>query len=544
MNARNGRTIMKALIKLRLAEAFSGFGRRKRRGTSGSSGAAGKIILYIALAVFVMLSLGFSFFSIGLVLSDTSLMEMFFPIVFILAFLLCLVGSVFLAQHQIFEAKDNDLMFSMPIPPRMLLVSRILSLILVNYYYEAMILVPGAVVYGFVHGYSAAGFIFLLICAALTPLFVVTVSMIFGYLIALVSSRLRNSRIVGLVLSAAAFAAYFYFISVWPDRLQNLAGNGAEAVLKLKRYIAPAWHFGNAVHGGSALSLLIYALICIVPFAAACFIIGRNFIRIATTERGMKKIEYKGGAMKAGSSFSALTGMELRRLGGSNVYMLNSAFGLLIVLALPIIALVKKGDLSGLFSAAGEAGFEGYMGPIITIAFLFLGAMVFISSATVSLDSYTMWIAKSLPVSSKEILLSKAMPHILVSVPFFLIAEILIQFAVPMDPLWRVGVIILPLIATVHNALLGVVINLRFPKFDWLTEAYAVKQGLAPMLAMLLSAIIPLILIASFGLLIVFIGLPPALLFAEALVLYIAFGTVFYLILSKWGTARFGRLQS
>ena len=537
-------TMLKALVKVRVAESFSGFGKRSGRGSRNRRRGMGGILIYAVLMVFVMISMGTMFLGIAGTLMGTGMMELFMPIALILAFFLCFVGSVYLAQHQLFEAKDNDAMFSMPIPPRMLLISRILSLLLINYYYELMIGLPAGVIYGLVQGFSAPGLINFVLGMILMPFFALTLSILLGYIIALISSRMRNSRIVSLVLSVGALAAYMWFIMGFQERLEELAGSGVEVIEAMKRSLPPVWHFGNAVYNGSFLSMLIFALFCLLPFAAACAIIAKNFIKIATTEKGARKIEYRGGAMKTGSRFSFLVGVELRRLGSSNMYMMNSAIGLVFLLLLAGAALFKRGEFQEALGEMTGMGIEGVIGPMVVIIFLFMAAMVYISSATVSLDAYTMWIVRSLPASGREILLAKAMPHIIVSVPFFLAASILMQFALPMDAMWRAGVIVIPILATVHNSLLGVVVNLKWPKLDWLNETAAVKRGLAPMLTMLLAMIPPLIVLVAFFALVMELGLPSVVILVGTAALFILLSILYYALLGSWGVKRYAGLQA
>ena len=89
------------------------------------------------------------------------------------------------------------------------------------------------------------------------------------------------------------------------------------------------------------------------------------------------------------------------------------------------------------------------------------------------------------------------MLHVLVSLPFLLVSAVIFEIAFPMDPLSRILVIVLPLAVNLFQAILGVIVNLKYPKFDWITEAAAVKRGAAPTLALFLSAaavILPLLL--------------------------------------------------
>ena len=77
------------------------------------------------------------------------------------------------------------------------------------------------------------------------------------------------------------------------------------------------------------------------------------------------------------------------------------------------------------------------------------------------------------------------MPHILFSFPFVIISGIIIQFAIDLNPVDRVMVILIPLVTTVLNAMIGLFLGMCFPKFNWTNEAVAIKQSSAPLLSLL-----------------------------------------------------------
>ena len=94
-------------------------------------------------------------------------------------------------------------------------------------------------------------------------------------------------------------------------------------------------------------------------------------------------------------------------------------------------------------------------------------------------------------------LFAKANVHIFTSLPFILICALLLQFSFDMGIISRVMLAAFPLAATVFNAYMGIVLNLAYPKFDWINEIDAVKQGIAPILAIFIamaSIALPLIL--------------------------------------------------
>ena len=67
---------------------------------------------------------------------------------------LSVFGSVFATQSQIYDAKDNGLLLSMPIPPRTILLSRVLPLVVLNGVFFSSGSGTCWVVYGTMVGYT------------------------------------------------------------------------------------------------------------------------------------------------------------------------------------------------------------------------------------------------------------------------------------------------------------------------------------------------------------------------------------------------------
>lgn len=85
---------------------------------------------------------------------------LYFGIMAILVVLLCFIGSVFVTQQEIYGAKDNELLLSMPIKTKDILLSRVFVLLIVNYLYEALIVIPGMIVYFYQTSFDLIKFLF------------------------------------------------------------------------------------------------------------------------------------------------------------------------------------------------------------------------------------------------------------------------------------------------------------------------------------------------------------------------------------------------
>ena len=87
-----------------------------------------------------------------------------------MAFALMFIGSVFTAKSQLFEAKDNELLLSMPVPPGMILLSRMAALLAMNFVLELVVALPvfaAWLQYGTVNGVGILAFIVIVLALPL-----------------------------------------------------------------------------------------------------------------------------------------------------------------------------------------------------------------------------------------------------------------------------------------------------------------------------------------------------------------------------------------
>ncbi len=72
---------------------------------------------------------------------------MYFALLGLLAVFLGAFGSVFNTYSSLYLAKDNDLLLSLPIPLRVIISSRLVTVYLMGLMYSAVVIVPAVIVY-------------------------------------------------------------------------------------------------------------------------------------------------------------------------------------------------------------------------------------------------------------------------------------------------------------------------------------------------------------------------------------------------------------
>lgn len=476
--------MFKTLLRIRMTAMLSGMFKssknQKQRGT------AFKILIGV-LAVYVILCFififGMLFEGLCVPLCDAGLSWLYFSVAGMVAFFLCLIGSVFATQTQLYDAKDNELLLSMPIPPRTILLSRIGILLLSDYLFELLVMLPAGIVFLFHRPVSIWMIFGFVIGVLLLPFLVLAISAFFGWILAIISSKIRFKNIITVILSVGFLAVYFAVYSQIQNYINLLIANGSEVANAVKKAAFPFYHFGLAMADGNIISMLLYAVCMILPFTVVYMILSHNFIRIATSQKSTVKSIYKEKHVKVQSVRHALVGKELRRFFSSAMYMLNGAIGVVFMIILSVFLAIKQDTMIEFLTVMPSL--SGMLAPIASVALAFCCAMNIVSAPSVSLEGKSLWIAQSIPVDGGDILCSKAYAHMIICLPAVAVSAVICGIALPANVFQILLLFLLPAAVTIFTALFGVWINLLFPKFDWINETAAVKQGASTIIAML-----------------------------------------------------------
>ena len=534
------------LVKLNFSALFAGIfrGYRKKKKTKPITVIlVGLLIIYIVGALGVMF--GTMFYMICAPMFQMGIGWLYFAMAGLLVFALCFVGSIFMVQSQIFSEKDNELLLSMPIKPPAILAGRLVALVIIEYLYAALIIIPVFVVLiitGYISSVPALGIVFYFAAALLTPLVALAAGCLVGWVVAMISSKMHNRNLPTLILSLVFLAVYFWFCTQMMNNVNTLIANGAEIAEALRRSVFPAYHLGTAIADGNALSFLIFAACAIVPFVLLCYLLSISFVKLATANRVARKVKYREKALRASGARFALLKRELMHLWALPMYILNSMLGAVATVVLAIVLIARPGvllDPLRQFTALFPGFDMGIAGAIIISA---LAAINTVSAPSVSLEGKSLWIVKSLPVRARDVLLAKVGMHIAACGAPALLAGIACIAALPMNGIAQPALtFVLPLSITVMFSLLGVTLNLTFPRLDWINPIQPVKQGASCMLTMFGGMALVAVL------LIIYIFLPGGAITPENYLLicaavFIAASVVLYAYLIGAGSRKFEAL--
>ncbi len=525
------------LIKLRFLSFFGG---NKKNKAKKRLALPMMILLGFALLYLAVVFLGLFALIFGLTLpAFLSAGEPFayFALMSLIAMAVMLFGSIIFTQSQLFEAGDNAFLLSLPIPPHMILASRMIFLLLLNYLMQALVFFPGIIIW-LLGGAATFGNVLLATLSFLIlPFPALAISCLLGWCFAKITAKIKHKQLVAVLFSILFFVGYFWLLEQGEAFFEELATSAILPFIDFLKKALPFAVFGRAALGSFLHFLLVLAVSALL-FGGVYYWLTRTFFKTVLTPVAHVKKRYRERSVKQTSALWALTKKELFYLSSSSGYMMNACLGLLFLLIVPIVMLVK-GDIV----AAVATEMPEILGALPVLAALIsclLSSMTMLSASSVSLEGRALWIVRTSPVPTKTILLSKALLHILPTAVAVFVGWVLFVIALKPALLTAVLMLLCPLAFAFLSAFVGLSLNLLFPKLEWNNMLIPIKQGLSTFLSMLVNGILGML--PLFGGFVLALLLPPFLVLGIITLLYGGMAALLWLWLAKRGVTRFEAL--
>lgn len=463
------------LLGLRIQSVFKGSGKKNTSKNFGFKVFIAIMIAYAAICFIGIFGVYFGRLAKNFVEQECGFA--YFSLVAIIMISIGFVTTVFAAQSQIFEAKDNDLLTSMPIPVRYILLTRIITLLLIEFAESLVIGLEAVIIYRFFAPIPAQGYFILLLEVVGLNMITASIASIFGLILSAITVRVHRKSLVTTIATLVISAGFFMIINAGEKYLNSMLDNDVAIEQTMKNDMYPFYCFGMGVEQGNVKLFLIFMLIAVACFAAVIALISPFFLKITASKKGNLRKKYKPENNKERSIKNTLLHKEFRRFFTNASYMLNTGLGLLVLVGGAIALIIEKEKVFDLIT--DFAYMKRHIGMYVLFVELFFCAMNVISSPSVSLEGESLWICKSMPIKPIDILMAKAKSHIIICMPFVVLFGIAANIALPLEMPMRIALFLVPMAGTLFTGVLGVVDNLILPKFDWADESIAVKQSLA-----------------------------------------------------------------
>lgn len=528
-----------ALFKKQMMEVFSWTYQDKKSGKNRTvKGIIGYAVLYLLIFGF----LGVMFYlAAGMLcspLASAGVGWLYFVIMGLLALFFGVFGSVFNTYASLYKSKDNDFLLSMPIPAEKILTIRLSGVYFMGLMYELIVMIPTLIVWFLTVNIKAAGILCTLLIPFVLSVLVLVFSALLGWLVALISDKLKHKNVVVVLLSLIFIAAYYYCYGHAFSIIQNILLDPQAVGHQVKSILYPLYHMGLAAEG-NLLSLLLFTASVGVMFVLVFWVLSRNFVRITTTNRGETKTQYREKRAAVRSVSGALLQKELHRFLGSSNYMLNCGLGIVIMLV-SAGALVWKAAwiqemLQGFFPGNREMAFL-----IAAGAVCMLSAMNDITAPSVSLEGNNLWLMQVFPVSGRQVLMAKLKLHLLLTMIPATALVAAVEWVVKPSFVFAVLISVAASLFILVMAAFGLFLGVKTPNLHWTSEIVPIKQSMSVMISLFGGWALIVALAGGYYLLSKLLS-PLAYLIAVALLLLTVFVLLFHWLRTK-GAERFESL--
>lgn len=501
-----------------------------------------KLLFIVFLAAIVLYSVGIYAYIFAEQLSKSNLTYVMLTLFIIVVTVLSFMEGLYKSQGMLFDCKDNDLLFSLPISKRLIFFLRITKLLIFQFLYNLLFILPAFAVYIYFENPGITFYIVSLIMLFLIPLIPTVLSGILGYIIKMVSLKFKSKKIMQTILSLGLLLLFFSLSFNMEGFVNNIVSKATSINELLTKIYYPAAIYVNLINKFDVLLLIKLVLINVVPLVVFVYLgsIFYNKIIFKSKEsiKG-KRVKNVNSLIKVNSQIKALIIREFKRFINSPVYILNSSFGLILIVLLTISLSLKSDKLLASIIEIDPNIIKNNIVLVYYALIIIASLMVYITSSIISLEGKKITISKSLPVSEKKILLSKVLFSVIITLPFLILSDIIFIISFKVTTLNIIYIILLTIILPFTSSLIGIIINLKFPKMIFNNDTEVVKQSVSCLVSVFFSMALS---IASIFLMIKFIkNINICVLLM--IIAFLLINIILYYILNTYGVKKYRKIS-
>ena len=411
--------------------------------------------------------------------------------------------GIYKSGDLLFRPRDNDALLAMPIKKSTIVLVRMIKFYVFEMLYCLIFLLPAMIAYAINVEVGVPYYFVAITVLLLTPVIPIAISCIVGLVMSAITARFKHRTFLQVALSFVAlfgFAVLILVLNVAPES----GGKSLIAVSdRITDFYYPAAVFVKLATNFDWGQYLIFVVVNLAVVVAAVLVIGRFYFKIVT-RMNVVKLEKSVGVnykfTKHGQT-AAMVRKELNKYFNTPVLIMNTAIGLVIFLVVIGALCFQFDDMVASLAASIEdfpltaEEIRSYLPSIVFALVAFTSLLTYITATMISLEGKAFNLLKSMPISGRRVIMSKVLAAMLLIVPVTaagsIVAMIRFQFGVVDAILVLVGAVVMPFTAE----LIGILINLKYPRFDAETDAVAVKQSASVLVATFLGLGLVLVVI-------------------------------------------------
>lgn len=457
--------------------------------------------MFIFAAIIIAVMAGSYSYGLSELLIHIGQLDLLMVVTVIVISLIILITTIYKAPGILFSAKDYELLMSLPIKQGTILCSKLMEMMIMNYIFTVLIMVPSSVVYFIRSGNTKCTFfLFMVIGLIFIPMIPVVVASIMAVIIGYLSSKFKHKNIMSIIIGLLVTIIAIYGSIRIQDIINYFVANGSSITQGFERAYPPAKYLANAMINFNIISLIKFIIVSIIPFIIFIAIFSKTFNKInKVLGESYKESNYKLGKLKTSTVVVALTKEELKKYFSISIYVTNTLIGMILVLAAAVLSLFKGDTFVNTLLEIPNIRNIISCGALLIIIF---GIGISCTTASsISIEGKNLWIKKTLPISEKDIFLGKIFTNLVISIPIAILSNLLFYIGLKFDFIYLILNLIITMIFSILSAIIGLVINLYFPKLNWSSATVVVKQSAAVLINMIVTfavIVLPIVALAIF----------------------------------------------
>ena len=465
--------------------------------------------------------------------------------------LMTIMEGIYKTGSLIFNCKDDQLLLSLPIKKRTVLFVRIFKFYIFELLFNSLMMLPVMIAYiRWADSITWTYYLTSIIMLLFLPIIPIVISCIIGVITSSLTSRFKYKNAAQIVLSMDFIMLIFYFSYNADNYFEYLIKHATSINDLITKIYYPAGAYANLVSNFKITDLLLFILINVVIFTTSIILLSKVYFKINSRLKKVtttKKTKIKDLNIIASSPTKSLIKKELNTFFKTPVFIINAGFALILFIIISIIISIKFDSFLPILTNK-ETGIglpteviTGNLSIVILMLLLMASFMTSITNSVISLEGRNINILKSLPISTKTILMSKIYSSLVLTTPLLVLGELILFIRFKINILEALLLLSLTILIPLVSHFIGLIVNLKYPKLDAENSAEVVKQSassfISVMLGMVLFMISMIVIIKVIG------KINSLILLLLVIVLFLIIDSILYLYLTKKSVKDFNKLS-
>lgn len=412
---------------------------------------------------------------------------MLFPL--IVSAVLFTIGSFAIKGVGIlYYGDDLNLLFSMPIKMYQIVLSKIILLEFYVIGIDVILVYPSIFFYGVLNnaeiGYYVINFINLYFIMIIPSLIGIGLGICIYRIIRLLGTNNSKIRTVIEITMLIIFICFVVFFTIKKENLVEVIHFLQSKTQFCINYIYKMFLMQNEIVVWSWIVLLLIGSVAFIVITISYRKI--NFILSLSNQRNKL---VKISLLKKHNLLIALIIREKERYFSIPVYVLNTMLGIVLLLIYIVTMFFLYDSLLSYMTIINASFGKSRITVGIINAFIIAICIVLtnITSSSISIEGKRHTALKAYPIEARRFFEAKILFQLSITIPAVIITNTIAIVAFHLNIVESIIGYALPAVFAILSSLLGCLINVCFPNYEWKNIAFIVKQSIAAILSVFIN---------------------------------------------------------